>query len=380
MFNEFLTYINQKQLFDTNQRILLTVSGGLDSMAMLHLFVSAKIQIGVAHCNFGLRGQDSEEDEAFVRAFSEKYNVPFYTKKFDTKYFAKKEGISTQMAARQLRYEWFETVRKENNFDFIATAHHQDDHLETILLNLTRGTGIAGLHGILPKNNKIIRPLLCASRAELEQYIQQHQLTWREDSSNLSVDYQRNLIRQQVIPVLKSINPNALGAAVNMANRVLAIEKAFEEENLKLEKEAVAKYPDFVEIFHQKIADTSAEERLFYLLKPYNFQYHQVAVIWEARNGEVGKQFLSETHLLTIDRLKFVITSRTSTEAVEILINASDHEVVFENGRLKLDFFEKHLIENKTTSGYEMLFDADSLIFPLRLRRWQNGDCFVLLG
>ena len=369
MLNNFLRYINQKQLFESSQRILLTVSGGLDSVAMLHLFIEAKLNISIAHCNFGLRGPDSEQDEEFVQQLARKYNIPFFTKKFDTKIFAQSKGISTQMAARELRYEWFEEIRSQNNYDFIATAHHQDDNLETILLNLTRGTGLAGLHGILPKKNNIIRPLLFASRTDLEQYIHQNNLSWREDISNQSTDYQRNLIRQQVLPVLKSINPNVLEAIAKMANRVLAIEQFMEEQNQKLEAEIVKVFPDYVEIQYQKLLESPAqEERLFYFLKSYDFQYHQVLNIWQARNGEVGKQFLSETHSLTIDRQKFVVSKINFSSTI--------------NKELSVEIYTQESISPQTTATNknEIFVDADLITFPLTVRKWKAGDWFCPIG
>ena len=391
MSNDFLRYINQKQLFESSQRILLTVSGGLDSVAMLHLFIEAKLNIGVAHCNFQLRGVDSEQDEEFVRQLAQKYNIPFFTKKFETKAFAQSKGISTQMAARELRYEWFEEIRSQNNYDFIATAHHQDDNLETILLNLTRGTGLAGLHGILPKKNKIIRPLLFASRTDLEQYVQQNDLNWREDISNQSTDYQRNLIRQQVLPVLKIINPNVLEATAKMANRVLAIEQFMEEQNQKLEVEIVKIFPDYIEIHYQKLLENPAqEERLFYFLKPYSFQYHQVLNIWQARNGEVGKQFLSETHSLTIDRQKFVVMKLvcgdTDHGSAVVVCEDTDHGSKIQIQVLPWSVSSQTLPSSQTapktteTNKNEIFVDADLIAFPLTVRKWQAGDWFCPIG
>ena len=208
MLHAFLTYINEQKLFDPTEKILLTVSGGKDSVTMFNLFCGSDFQFAVAHCNFQLRGEDSNEDEKFVENLCKKEGITFHTTKFETKKFVKKNKVSTQMAARTLRYEWFEQIRQEFGYAYIATAHHLNDSIETVLLNLTKGTGITGLRGILPKKDYIIRPLLFASREQIDSYVADNKIAWREDSSNASDDYQRNLMRHQVVPLLKKINPN----------------------------------------------------------------------------------------------------------------------------------------------------------------------------
>ena len=208
MLHAFLTYINEQKLFEPTEKILLTVSGGKDSVTMFKLFCCSGFQFAVAHCNFQLRGKDSDGDEKFVEDLCKKQGIIFHSTRFETKKFVKENKVSTQMAARALRYEWFEQIRKEFDYSYIATAHHLNDSIETVLLNLTKGTGITGLRGILPKKDYIIRPLLFVSRDEIDRYVADNQLVWREDISNASDDYQRNLLRHQVVPLLKKINPN----------------------------------------------------------------------------------------------------------------------------------------------------------------------------
>ena len=207
MINKVLAYSEQHALFRLTDKIMATVSGGIDSVVLCDILHQLKITFCVAHANFGLRAEESEADELFVKKLAKKYGVPFYSEQFDTLEFARQEKISTQMAARVLRYNWFEQLRQQLGYDYVATAHHQNDAAETILLNLTKGTGIAGLHGIAAKKEALVRPLLCLTKDDIYEYVTQHQLIWREDSSNETTKYQRNLIRHEVIPVLKRINP-----------------------------------------------------------------------------------------------------------------------------------------------------------------------------
>jgi tRNA(Ile)-lysidine synthase len=218
MLKSFQSHILKQKLFSQKDKILLTVSGGVDSVLMCELFHLAKINFGIAHCNFQLRGDESNGDEAYVRSLAKKYNVEFHTIKFNTSTFAKKNKLSTQIAARQLRYEWFEKLRTEHHYHFIATAHHQDDSIETFFINIVRGTGISGLHGILPKQGNIIRPMLFTNKEQILKYVKKQKLKYREDSSNASDKYVRNKIRHQIIPLLKELNP---GFEKTMENNIL---------------------------------------------------------------------------------------------------------------------------------------------------------------
>src|SRR5690554_5770120 len=193
----FQNHIKDNQLFEPTDKILLAVSGGKDSMAMLHLFVAAKCNIGVAHCNFQLREKAADEDELFVQQTCQQLNIPFHSIRFNTAEYAEKNKISTHMAARELRYNWFEEIKKTHHYHSIATAHHQNDVAETMLINLTKGSGLSGLHGIKAKNNNVVRPLLCFTSDEIQQYISTHQISFREDQSNASVKYVRNKIRHE---------------------------------------------------------------------------------------------------------------------------------------------------------------------------------------
>ena len=237
MIDRLRTYINQEALCSGHDNILLAVSGGVDSVVMTHLFCMAEYSCAIAHCNFQLRGEESEADEAFVRNLAAIYEIPVYVERFDTEDVVKNEGISIQMAARKLRYTWFDKLLKEKEFDRVATAHNLNDSVETCLINMTRGTGIRGLSGIPPKSGKIIRPLLFATRHEILSYCNEEHIAYREDASNASKKYHRNRIRHDVIPALEEINPGFLHTM---------------QENMNRNKEAT-------EIYRQKVEETRQE-------------------------------------------------------------------------------------------------------------------------
>ena len=208
MLDEFKRYIAVHNLAKAGDKILVAVSGGVDSMVMTHLFLELGYNIGLAHCNFSLRGRESDSDEKLVIKYATDHNIPFFSTRFDTKTYARKKGLSVQMAARELRYSWFEDIRMNNGFDSVAVAHNLNDNIETLIINLVRGTGLTGLTGMRPRNNNIIRPMLFATREEIMLYCKDHEIIYREDKSNAETKYTRNKIRHRVIPVLKEINPS----------------------------------------------------------------------------------------------------------------------------------------------------------------------------
>ncbi|MDZ7936523.1 MAG: tRNA lysidine(34) synthetase TilS [Emticicia sp.] len=401
MLHGFLTYINEQKLFEPSEKVLLTVSGGKDSVAMLDLFCGANILFAVAHCNFQLRGKDSDDDQIFVENLCNENNVVFHTKTFNTKSFAKKNKISIEMAARTLRYEWFEDLRKELNFDYIATAHHLNDSIETVLLNLTKGTGISGLKGISAKKEHIIRPMLFASRKEIDAYVAEKNLSWREDSSNASNDYQRNLIRNQVVPLLKKINPNLDETFARNLERFQSLEADFRK-NLSHFKATVMREKEGV--FYLKIENIkywqSANYYLEELLKEFGFNYFQSKEIFNSLDGLSGKVFHSENFTLLKDREELIIGREFFTPPLHserglggevksmLTPNILLHEDEIQN--LYVDFSDKKLrftvlnIEEIDTSferNNAVLFaDFDKITFPMTLRQWHAGDWFIPLG
>ncbi len=380
MLKKFLTYINEKIVFQPNQKVLLAVSGGMDSVVMLHLFAKANFTFAVAHCNFGLRGEESEADEQFVKKLAKKYKVLFFSEQFETESFAQQEKISVQMAARVLRYEWFENTCQTHGFSYVATAHHLNDTLETVLFNITKGTGIAGLHGIQPKSGKIIRPLLFANREEIYEYVVENQLAWREDSSNQSSHYHRNLIRNEVVPLLKTINPNLEHTIENTAERVLAVEKILFAE-LERVRKAVFREENGVRYinFEQLQSETEPVIKIYELLKPFHFTYTQVREIWQTLSAESGRQFDSPSHRLVKDRTELVITPKGLQTYIPATIEETEEN--FQNEILSLK------MQKVPATGYKIptspkiaALDAATLKFPLKIRLWKQGDKFCPLG
>ncbi|MBP6387052.1 MAG: tRNA lysidine(34) synthetase TilS [Pseudarcicella sp.] len=381
MLDDFLTFINNQNLFEPHHKILLTVSGGMDSVVMCDLFSKAKIPFGIAHCNFGLRGEESNEDELFVKKLAIKYKVAFHVTTFETALFAEKEQLSTQMAARTLRYEWFEKTRQNFGYDLIATAHHQNDVLETILLNITKGTGIAGLHGIQIKNGHIIRPIWFTKKDDIFDYVVENQIIWREDSSNESNKYQRNLIRNEVIPLLKQINPNIEQTLMPTIERVKTAEDLFFEEIELLKKQVIWTDNNAVYVNYKAIQSLkNGIVMLSELLKTYHFNFAQSTEIYNAFDLEAGRSFISPTHILVKDRNELVITPKNLQEFQSY--NIDKETTSFDFGDKNMMFTFSEINEGfKIDSNKNMaLLDAEKVRFPLQLRKVKTGDWFCPLG
>ena len=383
MLEAFLTFINQ-QKFDLHKKsTLLTVSGGVDSVVLAHLFHKAGFQAGIAHCNFSLRNKESDGDEAFVRELAEGYKFPFYVKKFDTKNYAEEQGISTQMAARELRYKWFEEVRIDNGYDGIATAHHANDSFETVILNLVRGTGLAGLHGITSQNKALIRPLLFTSREYIQEYIRINNLIWREDSSNESNNYKRNLIRHEVIPILKQMNPSLETTFKTTSQRIRAAENLLTDFLENWKKEAV-KYDDDEEYKILISALISASEpvyKLWFVLQEFGFSYAQADEIYKSVESISGKVFQSSTHVVLKDRDYFVVTKITKEAGtLELKINYPPGEYQFGDSSFSLKVASGAMDFSFGQSPSTAYFDIDKLEFPLTMRHWEIGDSFCPFG
>ncbi|MHB9148153.1 MAG: tRNA lysidine(34) synthetase TilS, partial [Candidatus Amoebophilus sp.] len=309
----FISFINDHQLLQAEEPVLLAVSGGVDSVVMCSLFHEARLHFAIAHCNFGLRGQESEGDEAFVHTLAQQYQVEFFTKRFDTKTYAKTNKLSTQMAARELRYAWFKELCNTHQINKLATAHHANDCLETILFNLTKGTSIAGLHGILPKQKNLIRPLLFASKESLLQYAQAKGLSWREDSSNRQEDYARNLIRHQVIPSLKLINPNLESTTNLTIDRLSQVEKLFNEQLGNIRKEIFFQQEGIYYITIQKIKEKPwAAVVLWELLKTFGFNFLQIKSLLHP-SVQTGKSVYADNYQLYVDRTTWMLTDCKQT-------------------------------------------------------------------
>ena len=380
MKNQFIQFIQEEGLFQTEEKILLAVSGGMDSIVMAALFHKCKFNFAIAHCNFSLRGEESDEDELFVQKLAKKYKVPFFVNHFDTKLYAKEEKISIEMAARNLRYDWFGKLLGTESYDHLATAHHGNDSIETILLNFSKGTGIAGLHGIKNKVGGIIRPLNFANREMIQDYVASEMLIWREDSSNEDSSFQRNLIRNEIVPKLKEINPDLEETIKTSIKKITAVENLFYKEVNRV-REKYTRTDHSITFVNMSGLSQEQEHGILLseILKPFNFNFTQVESVLNTFGGLSGKLFESATHVLNVDREELIISSKE----LEVF---QDHEISLDETELDFSTFSLD-INRESAEGYKIrndvrlgAFDVELLRSPLRIRRWKEGDWFIPLG
>ena len=377
MLKQFQNHINANLSFLNESKLLIAISGGLDSMALAHLCKELNLNITLAHCNFKLRGTESDQDANFVTEFAESNDLEVFVEVCNTETYAETEKLSIQMAARELRYNWFFDLAERLNFDYILTAHHADDNLETFLINLSRGTGLNGLTGIPEINDNIIRPLLPFSRVQLEDYIKAKGLNWREDSSNASHKYLRNKLRHEVIPVLKDINPKLLDNFQKTINHLNDSRAIVEDSFNELLKKGVVKLTETglkIDISIIKQFE-NPKGYLYLVLNNYGFsEWNDVLNLLDAQSG---KQLLSDTHRLIKDRAYLILTSTNQTESESTFL-IEDQEKTFEApfGILEFNTVELASKPTKTT----IFIDKDKLVFPLILRQWKDGDVFYPSG
>lgn len=377
MVKEFLSNIEKQSLFKKKDKLLVAVSGGVDSMVLCHLLKTAGFNIHAAHCNFQLRGVEADEDEQSVKSFCEKNKIPFLSKRFETKNTAKKKKISIQMAARELRYEWFNELIKSKGFKFLLTAHHLNDNIETFFINLCRGTGLKGLKGIEEKHNNIIRPLLNFKRKEIENYAKENKIPFRTDSSNNDDKYLRNYLRLKVIPMFKELNPsfdNTLNSEINLINKYYR----FLQKHISVEKSNVVESNNnTVKINIKELLNTTEPQLiLFEILNEFNFNPSTVNDVFQSINGIPGKRFNSETHTLIKDRAYLIIEQNQENTIEDTFIKKGQSHIKKPvNLKLKqVPFFEL------TRDTHVIHIDADKLVYPLKLRHWIQGDKFKPFG
>lgn len=378
MLQQFQSHI--RQWCKTTDKILLAVSGGLDSMVMLHLFKEAGVSISVAHCNFQLRGKESNDDERFAKTICEKWNIPFHNIRFETNNYATEKGLSIQLAARELRYKWFREVKDINQLNWIATAHHFNDSIETWLLNFSKGTSLDGLLGIPEKTNDIIRPLLFATREEIENYGADNGISWREDESNRTDDYQRNFIRHQIIPKLKKLNPSFETSMEKTIEKLKGSALIVSESVDRWKNQFQKSEPEKILLTKSGLENQTKRHNtslLWELIKNYGFHYNQCAMIISALEGQSGKQFLSETYVLTIDRDQLIITPHLQALA-EIKIESIDERIVLGKQNLHLEI--RPQADLLRASKNQVIVDAALVRFPVIWRKWKSGDFFYPLG
>ena len=370
-----LKYINENELPKNDSKILLAISGGIDSICLAHLLIELEYKVEFAHCNFKLRGKESDDDVLFVKNLALSYNVPFHYLSFDTKEYSNKHKISIQMAARELRYKWFRNLRKEISADYIAVAHNLDDRIETFFINIIKGTGIRGAISMRSKNNFIIRPIMFASRDEIISYAKKNKLKYREDSSNISEKYLRNKIRHKIIPLLREMNPS--------------IDKTIDNE-ISILEDTFSIYNDSIEsVFKKIVVNTNngykilqAELLKLNPLKAYVYEFFQrfgftdFDAITSSIGKESGVQFFSKSHKLLIDR-EYVIVEKISKENFSEAIIKKDFNAISIPINLSFQILEERVSD---FSNYSACFDYDKLKFPLKIRTWKDGDRFIPLG
>jgi tRNA(Ile)-lysidine synthase len=381
MLQQFLQYLTSICMGHNGRRFLLTVSGGIDSAVMSHLFHMAGLPFGIAHCNFQLRGSESDGDEQFVQELAGQYNVAFYSRRFNTSEYASDKGISIQMAARDLRYDWFKNLAGEFNYDFIATGHNKNDVVETMLLNLSRGTGVRGLMGIKPLNGNIIRPLLFATRADIEKFAREKNLKWRNDSSNEQTKYHRNKMRHVIIPALESINPAFLQNTIDTINRVQQTGVILDQFIAQAKEVVWKEKEDRILINIDELKQLPAYELLlFELLKPFGITHlNQDALVRVLDSSASGKQFHTGSYILTRDRTCLIITKDEYQQNAEVIIDENTSEIRIPVS-MKLKKFKKTQAFSIPADPRIAALDADLIRFPLILRKWHNGDRFYPLG
>ena len=374
MLTKFQNHIEQNFLQLKDKKLLLAVSGGVDSMVLLDLFYKLRFDICVVHCNFQLRGKESDADEMLVRETCQDSYIPYFIESFDTLEFAKENKLSIQLAARKLRYDWFQEFISLG-FDYVLTAHHLDDNVETFLINFTRGTGLEGLTGIPAQNGNIIRPLLPFSREEIENYALENKIQWREDSSNASDKYFRNKLRHNIVPTLKELNTGFLDSFQNTLHHLQQSESLVNDASKLVFEKVVEEKENQLEIHLKPLLEfQNYKAYLYQWLKAYGFSaWNDIYDLVEAQSG---KQVFSETHVLLKDREKLILSERKSTDKSAVFIIESIESKV--NIPLKLRFCKAVNIFETVSNC--IFVDESKIKFPLTIRKWQEGDYFYPSG
>lgn len=384
MIEQFKEYIQKNKLCTPNTPILLGISGGIDSMVMLDLFLRSGYTVGIAHCNFLLRGDESDQDEFFVKERAEALNLPLFVRHFKTVEYAEKNHLSIQMAARDLRMEWFEFTRKANGYDVIALGQHLDDQTETFFINLTRGTGISGLHGILPYTGNIIRPLLFTTRDEIKIYAKKNSICYREDSSNLSDKYMRNHIRHNVIPQLEKINPGFAKTMQQNVEKIRFVEALFTDFIKEIKEKSLKQENNNIALLIEKIRPYDNKKYiLFELLKDFDFTPPVCEDIASAINKPIrtGAVFNSPTHQLIVDRQKLIIEKygkEITDKIIKVYEETMNIRAIHGVFLFKAVNITKDFVIPKSSNI--ACLDYEKISFPMCIKKWEYGDYFYPLG
>lgn len=375
MLQKFQNHLLHNFDFLKNKKLLLATSGGIDSMVMLHLFQQLEYEIAIAHCNFQLRGVESFEDQNFIQDYAAANDVFVFITQFDTKAFAEDYKLSTQVAARELRYNWFYELLDTEQYDYILTAHHADDNLETFLINLSRGTGLEGLTGIPKQNENVVRPLLAFTQQELEEYAKFNEIKWREDSSNASDKYLRNKIRHHLVPILRELNPNFLSSFTTTQKYLQEASEMVEDAAIMIYQQVASQDGENISYDLKKLMKLpNYNSYLYQWLKEFGFTAWDD--IYDLVQSQSGKFVVSPEYRLLKDRDSLILSPIDfATEKLEHYIDKGQKEV---NIPLKISFSEQD--EMGITSNKTIFVDSEKLHYPLVLRLWNEGDLFKPFG
>lgn len=374
---DFFEFIRRNHLFTKSDKLLLAVSGGVDSVVLAHLCKNAGFEISIAHCNFQLRGEESLKDEQFVKELALHLNLKYYSKSFDTKNIAATSKKGIEETARDLRYQWFYELVQEHNLSNIVTAHHADDNIETITMHFFRGTGIRGLKGILPKNGLIVRPLLFARKQELIEYAATNKISYIVDSTNTENTFTRNYFRNKLIPSLKTIYPSVEQNLLHNIERLHEAELLYSQAIVKHKKELIEKRGEEFYIPVLKLKKSIPLRTIvFEIVSDYGFKASQIDDVLSLLDSDSGKFVCSSTHRILKNRNWLIISKVSVNDFSMVVIENAEASANFENGSLVLSIGKPQLVNETSTA----CLDLKSISFPLLLRKWKEGDYFYPLG
>ena len=383
LLDKFHDYVARHELFTPQDKILLTVSGGVDSMVLMSLCVNSGYKVGVAHCNFSLRGSESDEDEIMVQEHARKYGIECHNRRFDTLHEMEITGESMEMAARRLRYAWFYELCETHGYTVIAVAHHIDDSIETFFINLLRGTGLRGLTGITKQVGRVVRPLMFATRKEILDYALHKHIPYREDSSNKSTKYLRNKIRLGITPRIREINPRFPFIMQRNIERLESAQQFIDYAIDYFSQQIIEFDGEICTLYANQLSQVPSRDFIIYeiLNSRFGFKGDTVDGLCRALDADIsGKRFYSRSHVAYSNRGEIVIAPIRDDDPCEVLIIEGQQRAYCGNSALYMDICDVDLLPTFNVPDNVALLDADKLTFPLTLRRWQEGDSFTPFG
>ena len=383
LIDKFQEYVTREKLFTSKDKILLTVSGGVDSMVLMSLCVNSGYTVGVAHCNFSRRGAESDEDEILVQEHARKYGIECHNRRFDTVGEMERTGESMEMAARRLRYTWFAELCEEHGYTVIAVAHHIDDSIETFFINLLRGTGLRGLTGIHQQVGRVVRPLMFATRKEIVEYALHKHIPYREDSSNKTTKYLRNKIRLGLTPRIREINPRFPFIMSRNIERLMAAQRFIDGAIDHIYADAVSDDGGIIAINIDRITDADTREFVIYeiLSSRFGFKGDVVDGLCRAlQNETTGRRFYSRSHVAYVDRGNIVVAEVSDEDSCQVAVKQGQQRAYCGNAVLYFEVVDVDSLPTYNVADNVALLDADKVAFPLTLRRWSEGDTFIPFG